>query len=69
MLKSEIVIFANSFRCPLDKRCQGCVLQELSELPMGDLYVEIQKMDDVSRGSLVAQCENCQENYRSVNSL
>ena len=61
MLESDIIIFANSYKCPLGKRCEGCVLQTLSEIPKQDLYTTIQGMSNSEKNELVAKCESCQE--------
>ena len=68
MLEPEIIIFANSYKCPLDKRCSDCVFNNLTNIPIHQIYHEIRALEPEDRCALVAECESCQRNY-SMNAV
>lgn len=60
IVDNSIFIFANSYRCPLDKRCDDCVFDEMSKMNKQELYKSILEMDKKSQDTMVKQCESCQ---------
>ena len=67
-LDPSIFIFANTYNCPLDKRCNNCVFDNLIKVDKREIYQKIVDMDCESKSSLVDACERCQEEYALFNS-
>ena len=61
MLDSDIKLFANSYQCPLDKRCEDCALKNFSDLKRDEIYPEILKLEISEKVRLVSECEECQD--------
>lgn len=60
IVDNSIFIFANSYSCPLDKRCDNCVFEEMSKMDKHDLYKSILKMENKNKLAMVEQCKSCQ---------
>ncbi|MCM8527549.1 MAG: hypothetical protein NE327_13595 [Lentisphaeraceae bacterium] len=66
-VENNIFIFANTYSCPLDKRCDSCVFSKLCEIEKTQLYKSILDMDNATKDALVVDCQKCQRQYESVN--
>ena len=69
MLEPEIIIFANTYKCPLDKRCENCVFNNLVNVPIHQSYHEIKALAPNERNSLVQECQNCQKASSELKSV
>lgn len=65
-VENNIFIFANTYSCPLDKRCDNCVFDDLSKINKKELYKKIIDTDTKIKQSLVDECMQCQEEYESL---
>ena len=67
-LEDSIIIFANTYSCPLDRRCEGCVFEEMSKIDKKEMYELIVKMEYTDKRSLIEECLSCQEENEAVKS-
>ena len=66
-VENNIFIFANTYSCPLDKKCENCVFEKLTKIDKSQLYRTIVEMDNVTKDEMVIDCQKCQRQYESVN--
>lgn len=66
MLGNDIIIFANSYSCPLGKRCDDCIFQDLIKFPKEEIYLKIQSLENEEKESLVNDCTRCQNSSKML---
>ena len=60
ILDDNIVVFANTYSCPLNKRLDDCVFNKLTQTDKNKLYETIVKINEGEKKELVDKCQDCQ---------
>ena len=62
ILNDELVLFANAYKCPLEKRQGNCVLAKISnsQHDVARIYNNVKSLDSIEKTTLANSCKDCQ---------